>query len=161
MFICNRRIAIKIVIIILSIVTIIFILLVTWEQSRDYYYTSKGRCVTVWKRLGGRCYVMPYKYSILFQNPKENYIETNSQSWIALYWRTDKDIYVDNNYYNQNLNTIFCFDETYTIYDLNTHPTYWYHIGNPVFDTIDNTIIRRSVSFNDSIDMIDVFIFEK
>lgn len=54
---------------------IIFILICFFyvDQSRNFYCLSNNNCITVWKRIGGKCYVLPYKYYSFFK-PDDNFI---------------------------------------------------------------------------------------
>lgn len=54
------------------------------DQSRTTYSFSNGTQVTVWKRLGGTCYVIPGSYSG-FTKPKPPYIETSNAQYLTLY----------------------------------------------------------------------------
>jgi len=58
-------------------ITILTIVMVYWNQSRSFYCLSEERCVTVWKRIGGYCYIIPGKYYGIFE-PKDNYVKTDN-----------------------------------------------------------------------------------
>lgn len=71
---------------IIKVLVVMFLaigMLYLWlDQSRSFYCLSDGKCVTVWKRVGGICYIITEKYYGLFE-PKE-YIETENLNAITL-----------------------------------------------------------------------------
>jgi hypothetical protein len=52
-----------------------------FDQSRSFYCLSDARCITVWKRVGGACYVVNGKYYGLFKPSKSFLKTTNTQSF--------------------------------------------------------------------------------
>ncbi|KQS37783.1 hypothetical protein ASG14_19720 [Pedobacter sp. Leaf194] len=96
---------------ILTIVTVIVCLVFFFGEKRKYYYNDdKSVCVTVWKKIGGECLIIPYKYTSLF-SPKSNYISTTTRNGISLMWhkrKTDSIIILNN--YGSRLD--FAFDST-------------------------------------------------
>ncbi len=86
---------------------LIFLLVFLWfNQSRSFYCIGSDRCITVWKRLGNVCYIIPYKYYGL--SPlKQNYIKLSNTADITFYWsdsldnkiifRTDSKFFLENN----------------------------------------------------------------
>ena len=73
-------------IIILSIIVLLIIWLGLVLEGRSFYCLENGKCITVWKQLGGISYIMPYKYYGLF-SPKDNYIKTRSANvYIDVFW---------------------------------------------------------------------------
>lgn len=69
----------KILRIVLLLVVLIAALLLYFDQSRRFYCAGKNRCITVWKRVGGICYIIPGKYYGLIK-PSDNYIKTTNVS---------------------------------------------------------------------------------
>lgn len=61
------------------------LLLVWYDQSRTFYCLSNDRCITVWKRLGGKCYIVPSKYYGIFK-PSDSYIKTSNTQYLTLYF---------------------------------------------------------------------------
>jgi len=65
-----------------------------FDQYRRVWCLSSGKCITVWKRIGGDCYIMPYKYYLL-SKPFDNYIRTSNTGLISVVWEDDRIVYVD------------------------------------------------------------------
>ncbi|MDR2037314.1 MAG: hypothetical protein LBQ60_05265 [Bacteroidales bacterium] len=63
----------------------IFILFFYINEKRSFYYTEDGKCFTVCKKIGGNCYVAPYKYYGLFK-PSDNYVQTTNTACIDFFW---------------------------------------------------------------------------
>lgn len=63
----------------------ITILIVWFAESRSFYCIGDGRCVTVWKQIGGTCVVVPRKYYGL-TTPSDNYILTTNTSDLDIIW---------------------------------------------------------------------------
>ncbi len=42
--------------------TIIGILFIWYDQSRSFFKATNGEYITMWKRYGGTCYLIPGKY---------------------------------------------------------------------------------------------------
>ncbi|MBL7737358.1 MAG: hypothetical protein JNL51_18005 [Chitinophagaceae bacterium] len=62
--------------------------LLTWlDQSRSFYCLSENKCITVWKRLGDKCYVIPGKYYGVFK--PTNYIKTTNTQYLTIYFSSD------------------------------------------------------------------------
>ncbi|WP_430613538.1 hypothetical protein [Flavobacterium sp. JP2137] len=59
------------------------------DQSRSFYKLEDGKEVTVWKRIGGICYVIPYKYYGIVK-PSSCAIETVNTGGITLIWYNRK-----------------------------------------------------------------------
>ncbi len=69
-----------------SVLVIIFAgVLFYYKQSRDFYCLSEDKCVTVWKRPGGTCYVIPGKYYGVTR-PSNDYVETANSSSMDIIW---------------------------------------------------------------------------
>lgn len=64
---------------------IVIVFLVWFDQSRSFYCLTSGDCVTVWKRLGNKCYVIPGKYYGVFK-PSSSFIETTNSQYLTLYF---------------------------------------------------------------------------
>ncbi len=91
---------------IIKITSILILLLYTLyfitDRSRRYYHLSNNKCITVWKRLGGDCYIIPYKYFGVFV-PSE-YIKTkNSNAITIIYDKQSEYDYVVFNDYGEDL----------------------------------------------------------
>ncbi len=140
--------------IIFALVAILSILLFRVLFSRfsvDYYYSEQGKCITVWKQVGGFCYVMPYKYTPQwFTTPDDNYFVMETTSYLTIYWMSDTTFFFENN----GLKYSSHFHRPYNVYDLGAYYTYYQKLGNPIFDTIPatNEIIVRDSGVPDSVD---------
>ena len=72
------------------LVVLLFVFLII-DQHREVYCISEDKCVTVWKRIGGTCYIVPYKYYGIFK-PINNYIVTTNSSNIGIIWKNSKEV---------------------------------------------------------------------
>lgn len=70
---------------ILAVMIIFCVLYVAIDQSRSFYKLEEGKEVTVWKRIGGKCYVVPYKYYGVIK-PSSCAIETVNTGGVTLIW---------------------------------------------------------------------------
>ena len=71
---------------VLLIVTLMVSGILLWfDMSRTYYCFSGNICITVWKRIGGTCYIISNKYSD-WKDPKESYIKTSNTQYLTLYY---------------------------------------------------------------------------
>ena len=68
---------------------LIGVLIIWFDQSRRYYCTPSCHCVTVWKRIGNRCHVIPGIYKMPWL-PKKEYIETTNTQSLSLYFPKSK-----------------------------------------------------------------------
>lgn len=71
----------------------IAILLLWYDQSRSFYCLDNERCVTVWKRIGGTCYVIPTKYYGIIKS-SDNFIKTTNTSDLDVIWESPNYIIV-------------------------------------------------------------------
>lgn len=73
-----------------SYIIIVFgVLYLILDQSRSFYKLEEGKEVTVWKRIGGKCYVIPYKYYGVIK-PSSCAIETVNTASVTLIWYNDR-----------------------------------------------------------------------
>jgi hypothetical protein len=89
----------KIIYIIISI-SLGALLLFFFDQKKSYYFNNDHtKCITIWKRLGGNCYIVPREYHGIFV-PKYDYMVTTNDNGLIVVWdKTSKyDIIVMNNY---------------------------------------------------------------
>jgi hypothetical protein len=74
---------------VLGIISILIVIVVSvslyYKQSRDFYCLPDDKCVTVWKRVGGVCYVIPSKYYDVMK-PSNDFIETTNTQYLTLYF---------------------------------------------------------------------------
>ncbi|MCF2489884.1 hypothetical protein [Dyadobacter sp. CY347] len=73
------------------------IFLICRDQTRTFYCLPNGQCVTVWKRMGNNCYIIPDKYYGIF-TPSLSHIETSNTQYLTLYFNDNypKSIVVRN-----------------------------------------------------------------
>ena len=71
-----------------------------FDQQRNYYYNSDHtKCITVWKRIGGKCYIIPQNYHSYWAPEKDYLLTTNDNSLIVVWDKNSKyDIIVMDNY---------------------------------------------------------------
>jgi hypothetical protein len=75
------------------------------DQTRSIYCLSNEKCITVWKRVGGSCYLVPERYYGILK-PTE-YIKTeNSNSLTILYDANSKYDFIILNDYGKRLEVI-------------------------------------------------------
>jgi hypothetical protein len=75
--------------IILKAVIILFtvsVLLVIWFEESRKFYCVNGNCITVWKRIGGTCYIISGKYYGVIKPTSKSYIQTLNWETLALYF---------------------------------------------------------------------------
>lgn len=87
--VANRTKMVKVLLKIIGVVLLLIVVLLIWfDQSRTFYCLSEDKCITVWKRLGNKCYIIPGKhYGVL--NPSGNYIKTTNTQYLTLYFSDD------------------------------------------------------------------------
>jgi len=69
-------------------------------EKRDFYYNKdRTECITIWKRFGGKCLVIPGKYFGLWK-PNEEYLETTNRNSLTLIWtkKITDQLVICNNY---------------------------------------------------------------
>ena len=65
---------------------LVTLLLILWiDQSRSVYCSSAG-CITVWRRLGGRCYVIHGKYYWIRPPTSSSYVSTVNWEYLAFFY---------------------------------------------------------------------------
>lgn len=83
----------KILKVFITLVGIIGLLFVWNEQSRSFFKATNGEYVTMWKRWGGTCYLIPGKYYGITK-PTDNYIETKNTASGDFIWNNENSKYV-------------------------------------------------------------------
>lgn len=80
---------------IIGVIVILIVVLSVWdEQSRSFYCLSEGKCITVWKRTGNKCYIVLNRYYGLFK-PNYNYIKTTNTAFVDVIWTDDNRLIID------------------------------------------------------------------
>lgn len=72
----------------LSIFLILTLWLIWLDQNRSFYCLDNNKCITVWKRIGGSCFVIPGKYYGVIK-PSDNYILTTNTSMLDIIWEKE------------------------------------------------------------------------
>lgn len=85
----------KLIIFIIVVGTLAFI-----KIEHRYFYTIHDINFTVWKRLGGDCIIMPYKYYGLTV-PKSDYIIASNRGAISIFVNNDLSLIFYNEAYDQ------------------------------------------------------------
>lgn len=63
--------------------------------------TSKTKFITIWQRLGNRCFIIPGKYYGVF-SPSDNFIRTvNYKNYVGVIWNTGDDFTFKLSIYNK------------------------------------------------------------
>lgn len=75
-------------VIILGLITYLIVDSLAFKGPRFFYCLSDDKCVTVWKQLGNKCYIVPGKYYGLFK-PSKTYIRTNNTQNLTLYFTNE------------------------------------------------------------------------
>lgn len=71
-----------------TIILLAIVFLVWLDQSRSFYCLSEDKCVTVWKRLGNKCFIIPGKYYGVL-SPTVEHIRTTNNQYLTLYFADD------------------------------------------------------------------------
>ena len=104
------------------------LLVFIYTQYRNFY-TVNDVTFTVWKRYGGYCYIMPYRY-LGVTKPKSDYIIASNIGAICVY--IDKD------------STLIIYDDAYRERGIkcNTASSKWNYVEEPsIYDSI--AILKR------------------
>jgi hypothetical protein len=67
-----------------ALVSLLYLLFIIFF-SKQVYRIEHNKFITVWKRFGGDCYIMPYRYYGLIL-PNDNYIKTDNASQFQFYF---------------------------------------------------------------------------
>lgn len=78
------------------------LLLLWFDQTRSFYCVGNNRCITVWKRVGGTCYIIPGKYYGILR-PSQDYIKTTNDNAITILFACTQDVdFIISNDYNKD-----------------------------------------------------------
>ena len=69
-------------------------LLVWFDQSRKQFCLSDDKCVTVWKRIGGNCYIIPGKYD-KWTKPQNDYILIDNLESLTIIWLSSNHLLIN------------------------------------------------------------------
>lgn len=84
----------KILKLFLVFITITAVLFIWYDQSRSFFKATNGEYITMWKRYGGICYLIPGKYYGITK-PNNNYVETeNKNEYVDFLWFNNKSNYL-------------------------------------------------------------------
>ncbi len=70
------------------------IILIIWDQKRSFYCLSDSQCITVWKRFGNKCYIIPGKYYGIFK-PSSSYVKTTNMNSVTVIWKNNNSLLID------------------------------------------------------------------
>jgi hypothetical protein len=91
----NRAKMVRMLLLIIGVFLILIVMFsVCAEQNRSFYCLSEGKCVTVWKRYGDKCYIILDKYNGIFK-PTDNYIKTTNTAFVDVIWTDDNRLLID------------------------------------------------------------------
>jgi len=84
---------------ILIILTVLGLIFLYFHEKRDYHYLDKDHCITVWKRFGGHCYIVPGKYTGWLA-PDKDYLLTDNRNAITIVYdpESSEDYIISNDY---------------------------------------------------------------
>lgn len=114
----------KILLVIVYIITLIMSVFFYIDYQRIFFKLNKDSYVTLWRRAGGNCYIIPNCY-YGFSLPKNNFIEmSNYETGVNLFWdnKLSNTFYVDFSFSHETnfINKIFCTDTlNFKIVDIN------------------------------------------
>lgn len=63
-------------------ILLIILFLIWFDQSRSFYCMSNDKCITVWKRLGNKCYIIPGKYYGILK--PSDYVKTTNDNALTI-----------------------------------------------------------------------------
>lgn len=72
----------KIFVLIIIVIGSIFI---WYDQNRSFFKATNGEYITMWKRVGGICYLIPGKYYGITK-PKDGYVEMPTLAYLTVYY---------------------------------------------------------------------------
>ncbi|MFY7815531.1 MAG: hypothetical protein ACOVRK_10145 [Chryseobacterium taeanense] len=75
----------KILKLFLVFITITAVLFIWYDQNRSFFKATNGEYITMWKRYGEVCYLIPGKYYGVTK-PKDGYIETSNSGYLTIYY---------------------------------------------------------------------------
>lgn len=75
----------KILKIFVILIVILGALFIWSDQSRSFFKATNGEYITMWKRWGGTCYLIPGKYYGVTK-PSDGYVETANLADLTIYY---------------------------------------------------------------------------
>lgn len=66
-----------------------------FAYKRHFYCISENKCVTVWKRIGGKCYIIPGKYYGI--TTPQNYVEAGNLDDVDVIWVNQNNLIINGN----------------------------------------------------------------
>jgi|SRR5699024_7750468 len=133
--------------------------LIIIDQTRSFYCLERGKCITVWKQLGNKCYIIPGKYYGLFK-PDNAYIKTTNTNLITVIWQNNHSILIDSyvkvEIFNQFSGSVvirlynnekILNDSLYTYFDGNYHK-YKKGVNYMSVDIEENLVVGNGVVQN-------------
>lgn len=136
---------------------LVAIILVAIDQTRSFYCLSNNKCVTVWKRLGNKCYVIPGKYYGILK-PTDDYVKTANTNSITIIWLdnnswlidADKNVEIFNDSTHSTLIQLYnneksYNDSLYTYFD-GKYQKYKKNVNYMSIDIKENYVLDKSPS---------------
>lgn len=100
------------------LIAVICIILMSWFLFGRVFIHNRDRtqCMTIWRTIGGKCYIIPGKYYSLFP-PKNNFISTHNTAILYIAWESQgnwrTEIAINKKAFVQDLDTnVVCYSET-------------------------------------------------
>ena len=81
-------------------IMVLAMFVLVWSQFRHFYIVN-NISFTVWKRVGGYCYVIPGRYYSL-KKPKKDYIRVSNVGSLLICLKNDSSLVLFNNRYIDN-----------------------------------------------------------
>ena len=63
---------------------LVVLILVYADQNRNFYNLENGKCFTIWKRIGGTCYIIPGKYWGV--NAPDSFVKAKNSGIVTLFF---------------------------------------------------------------------------
>lgn len=133
---------------VLGFVLILLFITIIVDQYRKIYCISDNKCITVWKRIGGTCYIAPYKYYGIFK-PRDCYVITTNSSNIDVIWKNEKEIIVQ---IDENSSIVSNSNEKIKILD--------YEANNEIYDSIFTYKEGHYLKYKKNVQFISISILE-
>ena len=79
----------KKIIILFFVIISLFIIYLEYETRIIFFNKNKTKCITIWKTLGGKCYITPFVYKSIFRPQNECIITDNNNKFLVV-WDNNK-----------------------------------------------------------------------
>lgn len=65
---------------------LIVVIFLFYAESRKFYCTTEGKCITVWKTFVNTCFIIPEKYYGVLPPSSSSYVKTVNTNNISVIW---------------------------------------------------------------------------